>query len=402
MFKHWFLVLVSVVLGATNVWADEEPVFEVDGGSYRTPTRMLKPTEYPTFVDDHDLKGLRLAIDRQLKRFSQKKLTGTIQMGGKSYPLSKARESLEVFRALIEEFDRCQAREAKSRCYESLNTSIRAKFNVFAPSLNSKDPRFGKENFAFFTGYHTHRVEGRLVPDGEFKHAIYGHPRNPKYNEKTRVQIDFDNAFKGLGLELVYTKHLFDVYLMHVAGSGKVSLREPDGTSREFYLQWDGTNRQRWEFISLYMAKKGYISNGSIPSQRKFMREHPEKQREILSHCPSYIYLKPTNEPPKGSDSVAVTDGRTIATDTRYYPFKGLLTYIQAQRPVETGHYDFEEENRSRVPFQAFSRFFLDQDTGGAIEGKARADIYFGSDDYAYWAAMFQEEVGKIHYFLLK
>ncbi|MBX3021407.1 MAG: MltA domain-containing protein [Bdellovibrionales bacterium] len=376
--------------------------YEVDAGTYRTPTTMVKEANYPIFSDDYDLRGMKLAIARQLVRFKSKSLTGKIIMGGVSYPLTKVKTSLETFNEMIDAFEECVNRQAKDRCYEEFNAAIRQKFYVFKPLLTSKDPRYGKENFAMFTGYNTHRIEGRLQPDAEFKHAIYAHPKNTKFNGKTRVQIDFDNALAGRGLEIVYVKNLFDVYMMHVQGSGRITVNNPDGTANDFFLQYDGTNKQRWAFISLYMAKKGYIVNGSIPSQRKFMRENPDKEREIYGYCPSYIYTKATPNVPKGSDVVPVTDGRTIAQDNAFYPFKGLLAYIESERPVENGNYNQEEELKSNVPFMPFSRFFIDQDTGGAINGKARVDIYFGSDEYAMFAAMYQHELGKIHFLLLK
>lgn len=411
--RTWLLMAV-LVAGAGNASASIQIQFadlnelggpydyEVDASTYRTPTRMLKEAEYPVFSDDYDMRGMKLAIARQLKRLESKSLTGKIVMGGVTYPLTKVKTSLETFNQMIGEFDECVNRQVKDRCYEEFNAGIRAKFNVFAPLLAKGDPRYGKENYALFTGYNTHHMEGKLKPEGEFVHAVYANPRNSKYNSKTRVQIDFDNAFAGLGLELVYVKSLFDVYMMHVQGSGRITINNPDGTSNDFFLSYDGSNRQRWGFISLYMAKKGYIVNGSIPSQRKFMRENPDKHREIFNYCPSYIYTRATPEVPKGSDMVPVTAGRTLAQDNRYYGFKGLIAYVQSQRPVENGSYNQEEELKSNVPFMPFSRFMIDQDTGGAIDGKARADIYFGSDEYAMFAAMYQAEVGKLHFLLLK
>ncbi|NJL25431.1 MAG: hypothetical protein HC902_09820 [Calothrix sp. SM1_5_4] len=150
------------------------------------------------------------------------------------------------------------------------------------------------------------------------------------------------------------------------------------------------------------MKKMGYIANGSVPAQRKFLSEHPEKHQEIFSQCPSYVYLIATSSPPVGVDSIPLTNGRSIATDRNLYPFKGLLAFVESVRPEETGNYDLDEDDRARIPFRGFSRFFLDQDTGGAIRGKARADIYFGEDEYAFFAAMNLQDSGKLYYLILK
>lgn len=377
--------------------------FEVEAAkTYKTFTTLIKAENVPEFNDDYDFRGLKLAIARQLKRLNARNLGGSIIMGGKGYPLTKVRDSLKTFDSLIDGFNVCVEKNTKDRCYADFNAAVKAKFNVFKPALTKKDPRFGKENFALFTGYNTHHIEGRTHPDGEFKHAIFANPRHKGLNSKTRVQIDFGNALGGRNLELVYVKSLFEVYMMHVQGSGKITLRFDDGTTKDFFLQYDGSNRQRWNFISVYMARKGYLVNGSIPAQRKYMHHHPEKEQEIYGQCPSYIYLKASNDVPKGSDVVPVTDGRTLAQDNATYPFKGLLAFVQSKRPVETGAYDMEQDDKRKVPFMPFARFMIDQDTGGAINGKARADIYFGSDDYAMFAAMYQAELGKVHFLLLK
>jgi membrane-bound lytic murein transglycosylase A len=397
-----FLALFFCFQIAAAAAAAEEPQLEIDSTNYRTPLKAVALVDYPTFNDDYDFNNMKMAIDRQLARFKQKSLKGTIRMGTKTYPLSKAAESLQAFSALIDQFNDCVARAEKSRCYEDFNLAIRRQFDVYVPNLVRGDPRYGNDNFARFTGYNTMRVNGSLEPTAEFPHAIYESPSNSKLKGKTRVQIDFGGAISGMGYESLFTDQLYDIYLIQVQGSGVATVRQPDGTSKDIWLQYDGTNGQRWEFISLYMAKKGYIVNGSIPSQRKFMRDNPAKAQEIFANCPSYVYLKASDKPPTGSDSVAVTQGRTLATDTAYYPFKGLLTYVEATRPTENGNYNLDEEDKSKIPFSNFSRFFLDQDTGGAIQGKARADIYFGADDYAFFAGMHEDQLGKIHYLMLK
>lgn len=390
----------SVSSSAELLTADEDEL-EIDASNYTTPTKLLPLDKYPIFSDDQGLIGLKVAIARQLKRFDQKKLTGTIKMGSKTYPLSKAKSSLILFNNLIDDFSRCRTNNTDARCFDDFNTQIRAKFDVFGPNLVAGDTRFGEEKNAFFTGYHTMPIEGSMTQTPEFPHAIY---RNPGTESlfKSRVEIDFLGALLNRGLEVVYTKSLFNIYLLHVQGSGRVTINNPDGTKSGFYLNYDGTNKQRWEWISKYMLAKGYIPNGSIPAQRKFLRENPERQREIYSTCPSYVFTRVSNEPPLGSDSVSVTDGRTIATDSGLYAFKGLLAYVDSERPAETGNYDLEHEDHTTVPFAPFSRFFLDQDTGGAIKGKARADIYFGEDVYSQFAASHQQQLGRIFFLMQK
>lgn len=390
------MVLAFLFTASIAVQADVEAMRD-----YSTPTRKLKLSEYPVFSDDQALVGMQTALSRQLDRFSQKDLSGRITLGGRAYPLRLARLSLKRFQQLTADFKACLPRAGSVTCLERFNAMIRRDFHVFAPALAKGDPRFGEEKQTLFTGYHTQPLRGSARPRGEFNHAVYARPSDPRLL-KSRGEIDFRGALTGKNLELLYTPSLFELYLVHMEGSGYVTLEDENGTARSFYLTFDGTNKQTWRFISKYMQEKGYISNSSIAAQRKFLRANPQLHEEIFSTCPAYVFFKMSNQSPKGSDLVPVTDGRTLATDKSLYPFKGLLAYVEGERPEEAEHYDFEEEDVTRVKFRPFSRFFLDQDTGGAIKGKARADLYWGKDDYALYAATFLAHTGNIYFLLMK
>lgn len=344
---------------------------------------------------------MKTAINRQLKRFKEKGMNGTIVLGSTSYPLMRMKDTLVEFNALIDDFERCKNHDSEENCFQDLNREIERTFDIYIPNLVPGDPRYGEADWALFTGYHTMPIEGKAVKDDEYAHAVYGNPNNPAL-DFTRVEIDFLGKLIGKGLELFYAKSLFDIYLLHVQGSGKASILNPDGTRSGYYLNYDGTNKKPWQWISKFMFDKGYIKNTSIAAQKKFLRQHPELQQEIFNTCPSYVYTRLTTEPPMGSDSVAVTDGRSIAQDSGLYSFKGLLSYVETTRPEENGNYDLENEDFSNVQFRPFGRFFIDQDTGGAIKGKARADIYFGEDLYAQFSAANMKQSGKIYYIMLK
>ena len=374
--------------------------FEVDATNYTTPLKQLTPAEYPHFNDDLDLADIELAIQRQLVRFQSKSLVGTVTMGTHKYPLKLAKDSLDVFLQLVANFKSCAANKPKNVCYDQLNAEIVNRYDIFQPDLKAGDPRYGQPNESFFTGYHTHPIDGRSNPTGDYKYAIYKNPGAP-LSSKTREEIDFNGALKGKGLEIVYTKDLFDLYLLHVEGGGYIT-ESNNGVTNSYYISYDGQNGQKWNWISKYMMEKGYITNPSIAAQRKYIRLHPEKHQEIFKTCPSYVFYKVTTHPPTGSDLVSLVDGRAIATDNKLYAFKGLLAFVQTNRAVDLGTYDMEEEDATKIPYQPFARFLLDQDTGGAITGKGRADIYFGKTPYAYYAASYQAQEGKLMYLMLK
>ena len=367
---------------------------------YVFPVKKLPIADYPNFSDDYDLRDLETAIQRQLVRYQSRDLSGKITLGGVRYSQRRVKDSLVAFLQLVNGFKTCQTNTPISLCYQNLNDEIRRRFDVFAPDLKPEDPRYGEVNDSLFTGYHTHLIEAKSRPTGDFIYPIYRKPSG-QAQFSTRAQIDFRQALGGRNLEVAYTNNLFDIYLMHVQGGGYVLVNE-DNTTRSFYLSYHATNNHRWQWISKHMMEKGYISNPSIAAQRKFLNAHPEKHEEIYSTNPSYIYYLKTTNPPVGSDTTPVTGGRTIATDSSLYGFKGMLTYVESERAVEDGNYDLEQEDITQIPFAPFSRFFLDQDTGGAIRGKGRADIYFGQTPYAYYAATYQQRTGKLRYLILK
>jgi membrane-bound lytic murein transglycosylase A len=368
--------------------------------AYKTPTRLLGPNELPAFSDDLDFDNMTLAIDRQLRRFNQLDLSRrTIEFGGRVFSGTVLRDSLKEFKNIVSAYATCKVKARdKSTCVDNLNATIREKFNVYVPDLLPGDTRYGEKLPVLFTGYYTPTLEASVVPTADKPHSIYKKP-STSLAAATRAEIDFKNVLRGKGLELFYTKNLFDLYLLHVQGGGKAIVTDKKGKQKSYYLTYDGTNGQKWTFISKYMIEKGYINSGSIEAQRHFLDSFPAKEEEIFATCPSYVYFKVTAEPPHGSDMVPLTDNRSIATDTNHYLFKGALAFVEAKRPADP--YD-PSESCNPGEFKNFSRFYLDQDTGGAIKGKGRVDLYFGESQYSQLAAYNTVQRGNLYFLLLK
>jgi membrane-bound lytic murein transglycosylase A len=143
-----------------------------------------------------------------------------------------------------------------------------------------------------------------------------------------------------------------------------------------------------------YMVQKGYLTTDtSIPAQRKFLDENPDKQEEIYGSSPSYIYFKVTEDEPVGLDNIPLTEGRSLALDVRIYKTTGLINFIKTVRPTLD-----DDGKLIKVPF---ARFFIAQDTGGAIRGNARCDLYAGYGRMAELMAYNTDELGE-QYFLIK
>jgi membrane-bound lytic murein transglycosylase A len=126
---------------------------------------------------------------------------------------------------------------------------------------------------------------------------------------------------------------------------------------------------------------------------RKYLTENPGVLDEVLNYNPSYVFFRQVENGPLGSIDVLLTPGRSIALDSKIFP-KGALGFISCQKPLVN-------EKGDITGWTQFSRFVLNQDSGGAIKGAGRADIFWGSGPYAELAAGHLKHDGEL-YILIK
>lgn len=126
---------------------------------------------------------------------------------------------------------------------------------------------------------------------------------------------------------------------------------------------------------------------------RRYLEEHPQERDALFAQNERYIFFRFVEEGPLGSLDVPVTPGRSIATDSTLFP-KGAIALLISHKPV------FDSAG-NLVGWQTFSRFVLNQDTGSAIQGNGRVDLYFGSGTEAGRAAGYMKNPGRL-YFLFK
>lgn len=127
---------------------------------------------------------------------------------------------------------------------------------------------------------------------------------------------------------------------------------------------------------------------------RRWLADHPADVDDILNANPSYVFFKTGPDGPFGSIGVRLTPGRSIATDRRIFP-KGALAFIQTEKPVLA-------DDRRIASWTPMHRFALNQDTGGAIRGPGRADVFWGSGAYAEIAAGYLQHPGALYFLVLK
>jgi membrane-bound lytic murein transglycosylase A len=268
-----------------------------------------------------------------------------------------------------------------------------------------------------FTGYFEPILQGRLRPDSVFKYPIYRKPDDlikidlSLFNEEfkgksiiariagkgvvpyySRQQIAQGGVLEGRNLELAWLKDPVDVAFLQIQGSGRLNL----GDGKATRVGYSERNGYPYRSIGRYLMERGLITREEMSMQaiRRVLAERPDMVQEVLNYNPSYVFFRDLGEGPLlGSINTPITPGRTLALDSRLFP-AGAMAWIKAQKPKVN-------DKGEIVSWESFSRFVMNQDTGGAIKGPARADLFWGSGPYAELAAGHMRQEGEL-YILIK
>lgn len=359
---------------------------------YREESNIIEvaPGNYPFFIDEGSVDGLLDALERQFIVIDRNQDTIASSLTDEVSAADLV-QSLTTFKTLIEQHTDPVA----------LNRLIRENFRVFQ-SAGRND-----RQDMLVTGYYEPLFTGSLTKTGPFTHPLYRVPKSLVNQSKQKVgrlddngllvpfwnrqEIDSQNVLDGA--ELVYLKDRLDAYLLHVQGSGRVLL--PDGSVRAVhYAASNGLayNSLGKRFIDEGLMKKTDVS---IESMRRYFTEHPEKIDRMLFHNPRYIFFKwGDNKGARGSFGQVLTANRSIAIDHDVLP-SGAVGFLVSRRPVLDA-----DGNISH--WRPFGRFVLPQDSGSAIKGAGRVDLFMGSGEYAAKAAGTMNEPGKLFFLLPK
>lgn len=212
----------------------------------------------------------------------------------------------------------------------------------------------------------------RFKDEKPLKGRIHKDTLVPYYS---RADIDGRGALRGRNLELVWVDPI-DAFFLHIQGSGTVQLM--DGS--EMHLTYADKNGQRYEPIGKYL--KAQLAPQKVTMQRieTALRAMPTQERDqLLFKNPSYVFFNRSHQRALTSLGVPATPGRTIAVDPTFAP-KGALAILTFDKPIFSGNHSGEDEP---VGAERVSRLVVDQDTGGAITGTNRVDLFWGRGDEA-------------------
>jgi len=250
------------------------------------------------------------------------------------------------------------------------------------------------EGDGFVTGYYEPVLEGSRTQTDVYNVPVYRRPSNlfvrgykqssPDLPNKGQVfrkigrrklvpyydrgEIE-DGAIAGRGLEICWLKEQTDLLFAQIQGSARIKLQ--DGATVR--INYDAHNGYPYTAVGRVLIERGIIPKEQMSMQkiREWMEQNPDGAKELRQQNRSYIFFREVNLSDKdeavGAQGIPLTPGRSIAVDKSLHVY-GTPFFIEGELPIES--------EQSKTPFH---RLMIAQDTGSAITGPARADLYFGA-----------------------
>jgi peptidoglycan lytic transglycosylase A len=281
------------------------------------------------------------------------------------------------------------------RAAKALDLSNGAKARAFFEEhfLPLRISRLGEDQ-GFVTGYYEPVIEGSKTQTDVYNVPVYRRPSNlfvrgvrqgavglpnkgqvfrkigrrklvPYYD---RAEIE-DGAIAGRGLEICWLKDQTDLLFTQIQGSARVRLE--DGSTLR--INYDAHNGYPYTPVGRILIDRGIIPKEQMSMQkiREWMDQNPDGAKELRRQNRSYVFFRQVQLSDKdeavGAQGVPLTPGRSIAVDKALHVY-GTPFFIEGELPIDS--------EQSKTPFR---RLMIAQDTGSAIVGPARADLYFGA-----------------------
>lgn len=229
----------------------------------------------------------------------------------------------------------------------------------FRPVLQTDGTR------ALFTGYFEPEINGSLSPSARYRYPLYRMPPEAKNSRvwKTRTEIETTDIMKGRGLEIAWVDDPVDLFFLQIQGSGRIKL--PDG--RRLRVGYGGSNGHSYRSVGVELVRRGIYKSHQVSAQviKSWVKRNPVDGAALLRHNPSYVFFRPVpsvrpSEGPLGAMNRSITAQRSIAVDPAHTTL-GTPVWI---------------EKAGAAPMH---RLMVAQDTGSAIKGIQRADIFMGT-----------------------
>jgi len=376
----------------------------------KKPTPFLKDPpihsvgDLKGFADDMDSASLKRVINNQLAVMFEQDEASPVRLGDFTVTRGRLVETLQAFQKLLQ----------KKLPQEEFNKKVSEEFLLYRVGK-------GQSKKILFTGYYRPVIPASPIPTPRYRFPIYQMPgkdfqmvkkqsgirlvgsnsgitkirkihSGKNWRSLTREEIDTKGVLNKHGLEVAWLENELERYFLHIQGSGV--LEYPDGKRQS--VRYQGSNKYSYNGIGKLMIRDGVIttSEGSMQGIKKYFAKNPQNISKYLNQNKRYIFFMLSDVGAIGSGGGELVGGRSIATDKSIYPAGGLV-FIKVRQPVLDANYKIKA-------WKPISRFVIDQDTGSAIRGKARADLYFGTGKEAGAKAGRYHEKGEVYYLIKK
>jgi membrane-bound lytic murein transglycosylase A len=281
---------------------------------------------------------------------------------------------------------------------QALQRQVQAEFDFYQSTGTDGQGR------VHFTAYFEPTYAASRQPSAAYPYPLYRRP--PDLDtwptpHPSRLALEGSDGLQGSqgplrGLELVWLRDRLEAYLIQIQGSARLHLT--DGSVMG--VGYDGRTDYPYRSIGRALVEDGHFSAEelTLPKVMAYFREHPQDLDRYLPQNDRFIFFKETTgTPATGSIGVPVLPERSIATDKTLMP-PGALVLMHLELPYPHDAADSAGEYQ----FRSVSRYALNQDTGGAIQGPGRADIFLGTGTIAGERAGRVNSDGQLYYLLLK
>lgn len=337
------------------------------------------------FTSSAERQALLRAIDNSLAYL---RTPGSVT-AYENYPVQgithgRVRRSLTRFRSLV----------SQSESAEALQQAVAQEFEFFQSTGNDQ------AGTVAFTGYFEPTYKASRTPNATYRYPIYRKPPSlDSWAEPHPTRADLEGA-DGLqadqgelaGLELAWLPNRLEAFLIQVQGSARLEMED----STTLSVGYGGRTNYPYTSIGRALIDDGIIAEDelTLPVLIEYFEQNPEALDDYLPRNNRFVFFKETDgAPATGSLSYPVTAGRSIATDKSLMP-PGALALIHLPLP--------QKGENGELTATPTSRFVLDQDTGGAIKGAGRVDLFVGTGTEAGEVAGLINDTGQLYYLLIK
>jgi membrane-bound lytic murein transglycosylase A len=339
------------------------------GGVFRT----VSSPDRPPLLDDGDLPSLRAAVQHSLTWLDRQPAGRLLGFGPRRVTMAEYATSLRRLLGLL----------ADDPAPDVLEERISEEFEVVS-SVGRAD------GAVLITGYHEPVVEVAAQSSPEYSVPVLGVPAAGEGWRRCcqPSRADIEAGRLGTGVRpLAWARDAVDVFFMEVEGSG--TLRFPDG--REVRVGPGATNGRPYRSIGRLLIDEGWLTEETVSmgAIRSWLASRSAAERaRVLRHNEAIVFFRRLDGPPVGNLGVPLTPARSIATDARLFP-PAALAFVRAERPFRL--------TDGRVVWGPMNRFVMNQDTGGAIRGPGRVDVFWGRGPEADLAASEMKQLGELY-----